>query len=67
MLISVLAVVSPLGRDVVIHTSFYAGEQLARSLAQVVLYVYGGVLLGAIVLEWLFRWWWARLKRGAGA
>ena len=66
MLLAVAAVLSPVGLEV-IHTLNHSGEQLARSLAWVVIYVYGGILLALIILEWLVRWWWVRRKRRSGA
>jgi hypothetical protein len=65
-LVAVVVVVSPLGQEV-IHSAFYSGEQLARSIAWVVIDVYGGALLALMVVEWLVRWWWARRKKRGGA
>jgi len=67
MILAVVAVLSPPGRDL-IHTSFYSGEQLARSLNQLLLYIAIGILLALIAVEWLVRWYLARRalrRRGA--
>ena len=66
MLLAIAAVLSPVGLDV-IHTVNNSGEQLARSLAWVIIYVYGSILLGLILLEFLVRWWWAWRKRRRAA
>lgn len=66
MLLAIAAVLSPVGLDV-IHTANNSGEQLGRSIAWALIYVYGGGLLALIVLEWLVRWWWARRKRRRAA
>jgi len=66
MLLTVAAVISPVGLDV-IHTANNSGDQLGRSIAWALIYVYGGGLLALIVVEWLVRWWWARRKRRRAA
>lgn len=66
MLLTVVAVINPFTFDLV-HTIRYSGEALARDLSWVIIYVYGGVLLGLIVAEFLVRWWWARRKQRSGA
>ncbi|MBI4274408.1 MAG: hypothetical protein HY659_06890 [Rhizobiales bacterium] len=59
-------ILSPLGRDF-IYSAFFAGEALARNIAQP--FVYGGILaLAALALiEWLIRWqlFFRRDKAGA--
>jgi len=63
MLISVALILSPYGRDL-IHSAYYSGEQLARSLGQLLVYISGGIMAAAIAAEWLLRWWLAT-RRGA--
>ena len=59
MLLSAVLAISSLGQDV-IHGAFFSGEQLARSLSPLLLYIGIGILLAFIALEWLVRLLWAR-------
>jgi hypothetical protein len=38
-----------------IHSAFYSGEQLARSLSEFLLWCIGGAWAGLAVLDWLAR------------
>ena len=55
MLAAAIAIVSPFGQDL-IRTSFFSGEQLARDLSQLLLYIFAGILVALVALEWLIRW-----------
>jgi hypothetical protein len=66
MLLATAAVLSPVGLDV-IRTANNSGEQLSRSIAWALIYVYGGGFLALIVVEWLARWWLAWRKRRRAA
>ena len=63
MLVSVALILSPYGRDL-IHSAFFSGEQLARSISQLLMDITGGIMAAAIAVEWLLRWWLAK-RRGA--
>ena len=54
MLLALVVIVSPLGRDI-IHNAFFSGEGLSRNIAQPLFFTGLGiaVLIGAI--EWLVR------------
>ena len=54
MLLAVLVIISPLGREI-IHDTFFSREPLSQSIAEFLFYIGLGtvVLLGA--LEWLVR------------
>jgi hypothetical protein len=54
-LFSAVLGLSPYGQDLV-HGAFFSGEQLARSLNQLLLYIFAGIMLAAVALEWLLRW-----------
>ena len=54
MVLAVLAVVSPLGRDI-IHDAFFSGEALSRNISQFVLYLALAILVLITALEWLVR------------
>ena len=47
-------VVLPFGQSL-IHSAFYSGEQLARSLSQFLLMMIGLIWAGLVLLEWLLR------------
>jgi hypothetical protein len=66
MALTAIAVLNPVAFDV-IRGAFYSGDQLARSLGQLLLMVFGGIAVAMIVLEWLVRWYWARRRRQSGA
>jgi hypothetical protein len=63
VVLSMLVMLSPPGQEI-FHSAFYSGEQLARSMGQLVLYIMGAIMLGAVGLECLVRWWLAK-RRGA--
>ena len=54
LLLSAVLVVNPVGLDV-LHSAFFAGEQLARSIGQAVVMIALAIMAGAILLEWLVR------------
>jgi hypothetical protein len=47
-------VISPFGQSL-IHSAFYSGEQLARSLSEFLLMMIGLIWVGLVLLEWLVR------------
>jgi hypothetical protein len=47
-------VISPFGRSL-IHSAFYSGEQLVRSLSEFLLLVIALIWAGLVLLEWLLR------------
>ncbi|WP_298240875.1 hypothetical protein [uncultured Bradyrhizobium sp.] len=54
LLLSTALVLNPVGLDV-LHSAFFAGEQLARSIGQAVVMIALAGMAGAILLEWLVR------------
>ena len=58
---AVLLAVSPLGQDL-LHSAFYSGEQLARTLSQFLLEVFIAIVAGLVLVEWLIRYFWARRR-----
>jgi hypothetical protein len=46
--------ISPFGQSL-LHSAFYSGEQLARSLSQFMLMMVALVWAGLVLLEWLVR------------
>jgi hypothetical protein len=48
-----------------IHAMLYSGEQLARTLSQFVLMVFGGIVLALAIIEWGVRVYVAR-RRSVG-
>lgn len=54
MLLALLAVVSPLGREV-IHNGFFSGEALSRNIAQPLFFTALALLVLIAVAEWLIR------------
>lgn len=54
MAAGVLFALSPFGNSL-IHSAFYSGEQLARSLSQFLLTMIGLLWGGLVLLEWLVR------------
>ncbi len=54
MVLAVLVVISPLGRDV-IHDAFFSGEALSRNISQFVLTIGLAILVLIAALEWLVR------------
>ncbi|MDN4981910.1 hypothetical protein QY049_01560 [Bradyrhizobium sp. WYCCWR 13022] len=54
MLISLVATLSPLGRDIVV-SAFLAGEALSRNIWAPITLTIFAVMTAAILLEWLVR------------
>ena len=54
MLLAVLVIISPLGREI-IHDAFFSHEPLSQSIAQFLLYI--GIAVAVLIggLEWLVR------------
>ena len=50
---AVVVLLSPIGQEV--YSSLQSGEQLARSMAQIVVIIYAPILLALIVIEWGIR------------
>ena len=65
LLLSAELVLNPVGLDV-LHSAFFAGEQLARSIGQAVVMIALAIMAGAILLEWLVRFSISR-RRARGA
>jgi hypothetical protein len=53
--------ISPFGRDV-IDSSFYSGEQLARTIGQFLLMCISGGALALAAIEWGVRFWLRRRR-----
>lgn len=53
-IVAAVVLVSPLGQSV-LHGSFLSGEQLARSISQLVLIAGIAILVALAVIEWLVR------------
>jgi hypothetical protein len=62
LVVAAIAIASPFGQDL-IHTSLFSGEQLARDLSQLLLYIFAGVLIALVALEWMIRWLLHRRRR----
>jgi hypothetical protein len=54
LLLAVLLLISPLGREV-IHDAFFSGEALSRNIAQAMLCIGLAILLVIGAIEWLVR------------
>ena len=54
LLTAIVAIVSPLGREV-IHNAFFSGEQLSRNIAQPIFLIGLAILILMGALEWLVR------------
>ena len=54
MLLSAVVALNPVGLDI-LHSAFFAGEQLARSIGQAVIMIALAIMASAILLEWLVR------------
>ncbi|MBR0931350.1 hypothetical protein JQ561_32485 [Bradyrhizobium diazoefficiens] len=54
LLLSAALVFNPVGLDI-LHSAFFAGEQLARSIGQAVVMIALAIMAGAILFEWLVR------------
>jgi hypothetical protein len=51
----VLVCVSPLGQEV--YRGLNSGEQLSRSMSQIIILIYGPILLLIALAEWGIRMW----------
>ena len=56
----VLALLPPVND--IVHSAFFSGEQLARSLGQLVVMEFVGVVLVFALIEWGVRWYAARRR-----
>ncbi|MGY3035783.1 hypothetical protein ACVIIV_004953 [Bradyrhizobium sp. USDA 4354] len=54
LLLGAVVALNPIGFDF-LHSAFFAGEQLARNIAQPIVLTVLAVLVLAVVLEWLVR------------
>ena len=54
MLIAVLVIISPVGRDI-IHDALFSGEALSRNIAQFVLLIGLAIVVVVGAIEWLVR------------
>ena len=54
MLLAIVVIVSPLGREV-IHNAFFSGEALSRNIAQPLFFVGLGIAVLMVAIEWLVR------------
>jgi hypothetical protein len=55
LVLAVLICASPLGQEV--YRGLSSGEQLARSMSQIVIFIYGPILLLIVLAEWGIRMW----------
>ncbi|AWL95946.1 MULTISPECIES: hypothetical protein [Bradyrhizobium] len=54
LLLGAAVALNPIGLDF-LHSAFFAGEQLARNIAQPVVLIALAVMVLAVMLEWLVR------------
>ena len=54
LLLGAVVALNPFGLDF-LHSAFFAGEQLARNIAQPIVLVALAVMVLAVMLEWLVR------------
>ena len=54
LLLGVVAALNPVGLDF-LHSAFFAGEQLARNIAQPIVLTALAIIVLVAVLEWLVR------------
>ncbi|MEY9185129.1 hypothetical protein ABIG06_006630 [Bradyrhizobium sp. USDA 326] len=54
LLLGAVVALSPIGLDF-LHSAFFAGEQLARNIAQPIVLAALAVMVLVVVLEWLVR------------
>lgn len=64
MLLALVFALLPPVSDI-IHSAFFSGEQLARSLGKLVLMEFVGVVLVIALIEWGIRWYAARRRAAA--
>lgn len=55
LVLVVLICVSPLGQEV--YRGLSSGEQMARSMSQIVVMIYGPILLLIVLAQWGIRMW----------
>ncbi|MBB4259659.1 MULTISPECIES: hypothetical protein [unclassified Bradyrhizobium] len=54
LLLGAVVALNPIGLDF-LHSAFFAGEQLARNIAQPIVLIALAVMVLALMLEWLVR------------
>ncbi|UWU89553.1 hypothetical protein [Bradyrhizobium sp. CB1015] len=54
LLLGVVVALNPVGLDF-LHSAFFAGEQLARNIAQPIVLTALAIIVLVVVLEWLLR------------
>ncbi|QDF38226.1 hypothetical protein FJN17_11970 [Bradyrhizobium symbiodeficiens] len=54
LLLGAVVALNPIGLDF-LHSAFFAGEQLARNIAQPIVLIALAVMVLAVMLEWLVR------------
>ncbi|WBL82637.1 hypothetical protein I3J27_20245 [Bradyrhizobium xenonodulans] len=54
LLLGAVVALNPIGLDF-LHSAFFAGEQLARNIAQPIVLTALAVMVLAVMLEWLVR------------
>jgi hypothetical protein len=59
----ILIAMSPLGQEV--YRGLNSGEQLARSMSQTIIFIYGPILLLIVAAEWGIRMWISSRRRKA--
>jgi hypothetical protein len=59
----ILIAASPLGQEV--YRGFHSGEQLSRSMSQIVIMIYGPILALIVLTEWGIRMWINARRRNA--
>lgn len=65
LLLGAVVALNPVGLDF-LHSAFFAGEQLARNIAQPIVLTALAVMVLAAMLEWLVRSFWVK-RRARGA
>jgi hypothetical protein len=63
IILVILIAVSPLGQEV--YRGLHSGGQLARSMSQVIIFIYGPILLLIVLAEWGIRLWITTRRRKA--
>ncbi|MCA1525576.1 hypothetical protein I6F46_10760 [Bradyrhizobium yuanmingense] len=54
LLLGVIVALNPVGLDF-LHSAFFAGEQLARNIAQPIMLTALAIIVLVVLLEWLVR------------
>ncbi|UWU88493.1 hypothetical protein N2605_18085 [Bradyrhizobium yuanmingense] len=54
LLLGVIVALNPVGLDF-LHSAFFAGEQLARNIAQPIVLTALAIIVLVVLLEWLLR------------